>query len=45
MLKDVPPRVPVGQRVDVQMKLAKGDRDSRKAVIYYRYDNGPGSRS
>jgi hypothetical protein len=41
MLKNTPTRVPVGQRVDVQMKLAKGDRDSRKAVIYYRYDNGP----
>ncbi len=41
MLNDVPTRVPVGQRVDVQMKLNKGDRESRKAVIYYRYDNGP----
>lgn len=41
MLKDVPARVPVGQRVDVQMKLDKGDKESRKAVIYYRYDGGP----
>ncbi len=40
MLSGVPTRVPVGQRVDVRMKLAKGDRDSRKAVIYYRYDGG-----
>lgn len=41
MLKDVPARVPVGQRVDVQMKLNKGDKESRKAVIHYRYDGGP----
>src|SRR5688572_3659019 len=42
MLGNVPLRVPVGQRVDVQMKLRKGDRDSRKAIIYYRYDSkGP----
>src|SRR5688572_17891526 len=41
MGKDVPARVPVGQRVDVQMKLAKGDKAGRKAVIFYRYDNGP----
>lgn len=39
LLKDVPTRVPVGQRVDVQIRLAKGDKESRKAVIYYRYDD------
>jgi hypothetical protein len=41
MLQAVPARVPVGQRVDVRMKLNKGDKADRKAVIYYRYDNGP----
>jgi hypothetical protein len=30
-------RVPVGQRVDVKMRLAKGDRDSMKAIVYYQY--------
>jgi hypothetical protein len=38
---DLPTRVPVGQRVEVQMKLARGDSPSRKARIIYQYDNGP----
>ena len=38
---NVPHRVPVGQRVPIRIKLAKGDRSSRKAFISYRYDNGP----
>jgi hypothetical protein len=37
----LPTRVPVGQRVDVSLRLAKGDSPSRKALIYYQYDNGP----
>ncbi|MDB5304537.1 MAG: hypothetical protein JWM97_2086, partial [Phycisphaerales bacterium] len=40
----VPGRVPVGQRIPVKIKLAKGDRESRTATIYYRYDNGPWQR-
>src|SRR5688572_3974180 len=39
MLGDLPQRVPVGRPVDVKMKLAKGS--ARKAVVEYRYDNGP----
>ena len=39
MLGDLPQRVPVGKPVDVKMKLAKGS--ARKAVVEYRYDNGP----
>ncbi len=38
---DVPQRVPVGQRIPVRIRLTKGDKESRKAVIFYRYDNGP----
>ena len=34
-------RIAAGQHVPVRIKLAKGDRDSRKALIRYRYDNGP----
>jgi hypothetical protein len=38
---EVPRRVAVGDRVPVRIRLAKGDRASRKAMIYYRYDSGP----
>ncbi len=38
---ELPQRVPVGQRLPIRIKLTKGDKESRKAVIYYRYDNGP----
>ena len=34
-------RVPVGQRVDVRMKLVRGDKASMKAIVYYQYDDGP----
>jgi hypothetical protein len=37
LLGDIPTRVPVGQRVDVRMKLAKGDRDSAKAIVFTQY--------
>ena len=36
----IPPRVAVGQRIPVKIHLTKGDKDSRKAIIYYRYDDG-----
>src|SRR5688500_143075 len=36
-----PQRVPVGQRVDLRMRLTKGDRQSMKAVVYYQYGEGP----
>ena len=39
MLGTLPQRVPVGRPVDVKMKLSKGS--ARKAVVEYRYDNGP----
>lgn len=41
VLGNMPTRVPVGQRLDVRMKLAKGDRESLKAIVFTQYDNGP----
>ncbi len=41
LVNDVPKRVVVGQRVELKMKLAKGDRDSMKAVVHYQYGDGP----
>ena len=38
---EVPTRVAVGDRIPVRIHLAQGDRESRKAFIYYRYDQGP----
>jgi hypothetical protein len=41
LVGDVPQRVPVGQRVELKMKLVKGDRASTKARIHYQYGDGP----
>ncbi len=38
---ELPRRVAVGDRIPVRIHLAKGDRASRKAMIFYRYDDGP----
>jgi hypothetical protein len=40
MVNDLPARVPVGKPVDVRMRLAKGDRASREARVYYQYGDG-----
>ena len=37
LVGDVPTRVPLGQHVDLKMKLSKGDRVSAKAIVYYQY--------
>ncbi|HEX3357734.1 MAG TPA: DUF4175 family protein [Tepidisphaeraceae bacterium] len=37
MLGDIPDRIPVGQHLDLKMKLAKGDRASAKAIVLYQY--------
>src|SRR5688572_10948842 len=34
-------RVPVGERLDIRMKLSRGDRQSMRAIVYYQYDDGP----
>ena len=36
-----PQCVAVGDDVDVKLHLARGDKASRRAYLYYRYDNGP----
>lgn len=37
----LPTRVPVGQKIDVRMTLARGDGPSLKPILYYQIDNGP----
>src|SRR6185503_16382126 len=37
----LPARVPVGAKVNVAMKLLKGDKPSAKAILYYQSDDGP----
>ncbi len=37
----LPRRVPVGAKLNVTMKLSKGDKPSASAIVYYQYDNGP----
>lgn len=34
-------RVPVGQRLDIRMKLSRGDKASMRAVVYFQYNDGP----
>lgn len=41
VLGNVPTRVPVGQRIDLRMRLAKGDKASMQATVFYQYGNGP----
>ncbi|WP_428937010.1 DUF4175 family protein [Fontivita pretiosa] len=40
MLGQVPTRVPVGQRIELRMRLQRGDSASRRASIFYQYDGG-----
>src|SRR5687768_9079275 len=39
VMQGVPQRVPVGATVPVKMRLTKGN--PKKAIVKYRYDNGP----
>jgi hypothetical protein len=41
LASEPPTRVPVGQRVDLRMKLVRGDKSSMKSIVYYQYDDGP----
>ncbi len=41
LVGEMPRRVPVGQRVEVKMRLLKGDKPSMRALVYYRYGDGP----
>jgi hypothetical protein len=37
----LPARVQMGSKVNVAMKLTKGDKASARAIVYYQYDQGP----
>lgn len=41
-LDSLPDCVPVGQRLEFSIRLSRGDRASRKAVIYYQYTDAAG---
>jgi len=43
LVGDVPSRVSVGQRLDVNIRLSRGDKASRKATIFYQYGNEAGT--
>jgi hypothetical protein len=40
LLDTLPPRIPVGQSLNIHMKLSRGDRPSRKAILFYQLDSG-----
>ncbi|HTL30620.1 MAG TPA: DUF4175 family protein [Tepidisphaeraceae bacterium] len=44
LVGSVPTRVPVGQRVEVKMRLARGDKPSMQAIVFYQYGDGPVQR-
>jgi hypothetical protein len=44
LLDELPQRVPVGQRIDVRMQLARGDKPSIKPIVYYQVEEGPVQR-
>ncbi|HEX8343073.1 MAG TPA: hypothetical protein VF624_19375, partial [Tepidisphaeraceae bacterium] len=37
----VPDRVPVGQKIEIAVRLDRGDRPAMRPVLYYQVDNGP----
>ncbi|MGC4032741.1 MAG: hypothetical protein QM754_13620 [Tepidisphaeraceae bacterium] len=37
----LPGRVPVGQKIDVSLTIARGDKPSLRPILYYQIDNGP----
>ena len=39
MVANVPTRVAVGQKLDLRMRLTKGDKSSAKAIVEYQYGN------
>jgi hypothetical protein len=41
VLSTLPQRVASGDRVEVRMRLDRGDRPSARATVYYQYEGGP----
>jgi len=40
VLKGLPAKVAAGQRIELRMRLSKGDKQTLKPKVYYQYDNG-----
>lgn len=40
LVREIPAKIADGQRLDLRMRLKKGDRAGMKATVAYRYDNG-----
>lgn len=40
VVKGLPTKIAAGQRFDLKMRLAKGDRAGLKAIVLYKYDGG-----
>jgi len=40
MLSALPGKVPAGERVEVRLRLARGDKPSARATVYYQYEGG-----
>jgi hypothetical protein len=43
MVGTVPARVSVGQRIEVNIRLTRGDKAGRQAIIHYRYADAAGN--
>jgi hypothetical protein len=41
LIGNVPQRVPVGERIELRMKLGRGDRSSMRARVFYQVNDGP----
>ncbi|HEV8608143.1 MAG TPA: hypothetical protein VGQ99_22600, partial [Tepidisphaeraceae bacterium] len=40
VIKGLPAKVAAGQRIELRMRLSKGDKTGLKPKVYYQYDNG-----
>src|ERR1044071_6883698 len=40
VVKELPTKIAAGQRMDLRMKLVKGDKPSMQPIVYYKYDDG-----
>lgn len=40
-LVNLPAKIASGQRIDIRMRLTRGDRASLRPIVCYRYDDGP----
>jgi hypothetical protein len=40
VIKGLPAKVAAGQRIELRMRLSKGDKANLKPKVYYQYDNG-----